>query len=253
MKLNYEEQIRRHFSEITTISELADSVFRAYPVRVRTQQNVIYFEIGARNIDKNGNIVLLNSDRAMTSANKTAYEAQRLCEGDIIIPYRNKHFRAALYRGSRYAFLPNPSLYVIRSGSLMIGEYILLCLQQPFIESYLSSLVSAKGKLEIEDISELIIPVPPDDIETRLHEINGLRQRREQAEEIAGRLLEFEKSIQPAMMFEELDTHTSEIDRKLVALDRTLEVLKAIVSELENDTLNDQFSFLHTEFKGSVQ
>ena len=253
MKLNYEEQMQRHFSETTTISEVADSVFRAYPVRVRTQQNVIYFEIGARNIDKNGNIVPLQSDRAMTSANKTAYEAQRLCEGDIIIPYRNKHFRVALYRGSRYAFLPNPSLYVIRSGSLMIGEYILLCLQQPFIESYLSSLVSEKGKLEIEDISDLIIPALTENVEKRLNELDRLKKRREQAEEISGRLLEFEKSIQPTLMFGELDAFSSETDRKLVALDRTLEALKALVSELENGTLNDPFSFLRTEFKGSVR
>jgi hypothetical protein len=143
--LNYEKQMKQHFDTLTTIKDVSQSVFNAYPVRVRTQQPIVYYEIGARNIDENGEIVLLDEDMSKERANISAYEAQVLQEGDIIIPFRNKRLHAGLYIGSDTPMVPNPSLLVIRSGSLSIGRYLLVCLQQPFIIGYLEYLAQVTG------------------------------------------------------------------------------------------------------------
>ncbi|MEA3503254.1 MAG: hypothetical protein U9R47_10795, partial [Actinomycetota bacterium] len=155
---DYHRHMKLMFGSLTTIGELSQTIFKAYPVRVRTQQTIDYYEIGARNIEKDGEIVLLDDDTPRKSANESAYEAQVLVTGDIIISFRAKRLKMGIYRGSEFPLIPNPALMVVRSKSMLDGAYMAICLRQPFIKSYLEYLAQRMGKLEIDDVAALAIP-----------------------------------------------------------------------------------------------
>ena len=244
-ELNYEKQMEEHFGTLTTIKKITKNIFKAYPVRVRTQEPVTYYEIGARNIDENGDVVILGEDTIKESANTAAYEAQVLREGDIIIPFRNKKLHAGLFKGSDLPMVPNPSLMVIRSESLLIGKYLLLCLQQPFIISYLEYLAQDTGKLEIEDVVKLAIPTISIDLKKRMDKLEKITAIRKQQEHITQSLRIYEGMVS-AQFLAKVEVYPSE---KLHALSELLNELETLNQSLRNHIQIDaHISMLHNNY-----
>ena len=238
--LNYKKQMEQNFGTLTTIKEITQNIFKAYPVRVRTQEPMTYFEIGARNIDSNGDIVILPEDRPKESANITAYKAQVLQEGDIIIPFRNKKLCVGLFIGSDIPFVPNPSLLVIRSGSLLVGKYLLICLRQPFIISYLEHLAQNTGNLEIEGVSKLDIPSISTNFKIHIDKLEKIIAIRKQQKRIMKHFRLFEEMLSSQLLgsasAEPYDTRRlqmirpllDEIEKQAQYLKRSIQIDKSI-------------------------
>ena len=247
--LNYEKQMKQHFDTLTTIKDVSQSVFNAYPVRVRTQQPIAYYEIGARNIDENGEIVLLDEDMPKERANISAYEAQVLQEGDIIIPFRNKRLHAGLYIGSDTPMVPNPSLLVIRSGSLSIGRYLLVCLQQPFIIGYLEYLAQVTGKMEIESVLNLLIPSIGMNFEKRIEKLEKIIAMRKQQERIIQNFKRYEEMLS-AQFLGNTEVYSRE---RLHALRTLLDETEILSQTLKNTIHIDEYiSLLNNNFREMV-
>ncbi len=170
----YERVMKQFFSYISAISDQAE-IFKSYPIRVRMQEKIAYYEVGASNISENREIVIHQNDTLKESANATAFEKLYLRPGDIILPYRSKQLHLGLYIESSHPLIPNPSLIVIRSGSVEFGKYFMTCLHQPFIKSYIeSSMIDKERKNAILDISKfqsLIIPAAMGETIYSLHSI----------------------------------------------------------------------------------
>jgi len=234
--LNYKKQMEQNFGTLTTIREITQCIFNAYPVRVRTQEPMTYYEIGARNIDVSGDIVILPEDVPKESANITAYEAQVLQRGDIIIPFRNRKLRAGLFMGSDIPFVPNPSLLVIRSGSLLIGKYLLICLQQPFIIGYLEYLAQSTGKLEAEHVSNLDINPISTNLKIRIDKLEKITAMRKQQEQITHNLRIYEEMISAQFL-----ANTEVYSRnELHALGKQLDETEVLVQSLKNHIQIDE-------------
>jgi len=95
--------------------------------------------------------------------------------GDIILPYRSKKLHLGLYIESLHPLIPNPSLIIIRSGSVALGKYLIACLHQPFIKSYIeSSLIVKKEKhflLDLQRLQSLLIPMATEKINTAMLDV----------------------------------------------------------------------------------
>jgi hypothetical protein len=247
--LNYEKQMKQHFDTLTTIKDVSQSVFNAYPVRVRTQQPIAYYEIGARNIDENGEIVLLDEDMSKERANISAYEAQMLQEGDIIIPFRNKRLHTGLYIISDTPMVPNPSLLVIRSGSLSIGRYLLVCLQQPFIIGYLEYLAQVTGKVEIESVLNLLIPTIDMNFEKRIEKLENIIAMRKQQERIMQNFKRYEEMLS-AQSFGNTEVYSRE---RLHTLRTLLDETEILSQTLKNSIhIDEHISLLNNNFREIV-
>ncbi len=199
-RFDYQRHMKLMFRSLTTIGEMSKSIFKAYPARVRTQESVDYYEIGARNIDKDGEIVLLDSDTPRKSANTSAYEAQVLVAGDIVIPFRAKRLKVGIYRGSGFPLVPNPSLMVIRSGSILDGAYMAICLRQPFIRGYLDYLAERTGKLEIDDVAALAIPAFSFDFDYQPNNLFKITKMRYRLEQITEELNHYEETLKAYLL-----------------------------------------------------
>jgi len=242
---NYEKQMKQNFATLTTIKNMSQNVFNAYPLRVRTQQPITYYEIGARNIDKNGEIVLLDKDMPKEKANITAYETQVLQDGDIIIPFRNKQLHAGLYIGSDVPMIPNPSLLIIRSGSLSIGRYLLICLQQPFIAGYLEFLAEATGKVEIESVLNLAIPDIDINFEKRMDKLEKITTMRKQQERITQNFKMYEEMLSTQFLGK-TEVYSRE---RLHTLNILLEETEILSQSLKNAIhINEHISLLNNNF-----
>ncbi len=246
---DYQRHMQLKFKNLTTIGEMSQSIFKAYPARVRTQKSVDYYEIGARNIDKDGEIVLLDSDTPRKSANTSAYEAQVLVAGDIVIPFRAKRLKVGIYRGSGFPLVPNPSLMVIRSESMLDGAYMAICLRQPFIRGCLDYLAERTGKLEIDDVAALVIPAMGTNLDyqpNRLHDIAMMRRRIEQ---IAEDLKLYEETLKADL----LGGRASYDQENLSAFNKLLDETEEI-NQLLNDSApsNESIAMLSRDFRDFI-
>lgn len=159
---SYEQAIEHFFPYVSAIGDQVE-IFKSYPVRVRTQEKIAYYEVGASNISENGEIIISQNESLKESANATAFKNLYLRPGDIIIPYRSKKLHPALYIESSHPLIPNPSLIIIRSGSVEFGKYFFAYLNQPFIKSYIESNIIHKERksaiLNLTKLQSLLIPV----------------------------------------------------------------------------------------------
>ncbi len=157
---SYRQAIEHFFPYVSAIGDQVE-IFKSYPVRVRSQEKIAYYEVGASNIS-DGEVVVDKNESLKNSANATAFEKLYLRPGDIILPYRSKKLQPGLYIESSYALIPNPSLIIIRSGSIELGKYLVSCLQQPFIRRHIEvSLITLQGKhsiLDLELFKALLVP-----------------------------------------------------------------------------------------------
>ena len=236
--LNYERQMRQNFDTLTTVGKLSQSIFKAYPLRVRTQQSITYYEIGARNITEDGEIVLLDEDLPKESANITAYEAQVLQAGDIIIPFRSKRVHAGLYGGSDVPMVPNPALLVVRSGSLLMGRYLSICLQQPFIAGYLEQLAQRSRKVELEDVANLMIPAMGEDFEEQVDGLDRIAETRRHLEAITQLIRSHETAFGPQVLAGRMSCDFERLDHLGVLLDETEELIGsfALAGDISRDS-----------------
>ena len=175
----YERAIERFFPYVSGIESQAE-IFKSYPVRVRKQQEIAYYEVGASNITQNGEITVAKNDRLKDHANKSAFEKLYLRPGDIILPYRTKRLLMGLFvEPSTHPLVPNPSLIIIRSGSVEQGKYLFACLQQPFIKSYIESNIIHKVNhsaiLDIDRFRLLVIPAATDKTMSELLKVDRYR------------------------------------------------------------------------------
>jgi len=246
---DYQRHMQLKFKNLTTIGEMSKSIFKAYPARVRTQESVDYYEIGARNIDKDGEIVLLDSDTPRKSANTSAYEAQVLVAGDIVIPFRAKKLKVGIYRHSGFPLVPNPSLMVIRSESMLDGAYMAICLRQPFIRGYLDYLAERTGKLEIDDVAALAIPAFNIDLDYQPNKLFSITMMRRRIEQIAQDLNHYEETLQAEL----LEERASYDEENLSAFNTLLDEAKEISQLLDASAPTDEsIAMLRTNFKGFV-
>ncbi len=157
----YERALEQFFPYVSAIGDQVE-IFKSYPLRVRTQEKIDYYEVGASNIS-DGEVVVDKNESLKNSANATAFKKLYLHPGDIILPYRSKKLHPGLYIESLHPLIPNPSLIIIRSGSVELGKYLIACLHQPFIKSYVeSNLIRKKGKsalLSLNEFQSLLIPI----------------------------------------------------------------------------------------------
>ena len=246
---DYQQQMKLEFGNLTTIGKMSKTIFKAYPVRVRGQKPINYYEIGARNIKKDGEIALLDSDTPRESANATAYEAQVLVAGDIIIPFRAKNLQVGIYRGSVFPMIPNPSLMVIRSKSMLDGVYMAICLSQPFIRGYLEYLAQHIGKLGIDDVAALAIPALNIDLDYQTNNLFEITRMRHRFEQIAKNLKHYEETLQAEL----LGGNASHEQEKLDTLNTLLDEAEDI-SQLLNTSApaNKSIAMLSTNFKDFV-
>ncbi len=246
---DYHRHMKLMFGNLTTVGELSQTIFKAYPVRVRTQQAINYYEIGARNIDKDGEIVLLDDDTPRKSANNSAFEAQVLVAGDIVIPFRTKRLKVGIYRGSGFQMIPNPSLMVIRSKSMLDGAYMAICLRQPFIRGYLEYLAQRTGKLEIDDVAALAIPALNIDLDYQMNNLFEITRKRHRLEQISKDLKHYEETLQAEL----LGGRASYDQEKLDTLNTLLDEAEDI-SQLLNTSApaNENIAMLSKDFKDLV-
>lgn len=159
---SYERALERYFPYVSRIGDQVE-IFKSYPVRVRTQDKIAYYEVGASNISKNGAIIISQNENIKENANASAFEKLYLRPGDIILPYRSKQLHVGLYIESSHPLIPNPSLIIIRSGSIELGRYFFSCILQPFIKSYIeSNIIGREGRnsrLDLGKFRLLLIPV----------------------------------------------------------------------------------------------
>ncbi len=159
---SYEQAIEHFFPYVSAIGDQVE-IFKSYPVRVRTQEKISYYEVGASNISEDGEVVVDKNESLKESANASAFEKLYLRPGDIILPYRSKKLHPGLYIESSHPLIPNPSLIIIRSGSVELGKYFISCLHLPFIKSYIESSIIRKKKksaiLDLTKLQSLLIPV----------------------------------------------------------------------------------------------
>jgi len=249
---NYQEQMKLKFENLTTIGKMSKSIFKAYPVRMRGQKPINYYEIGARNIKKDGEIILLDSDTLRESANTAAYDAQVLVVGDIIIPFRSKSFQVGIYRGSGVHMIPNPSLVVIRSESMLEGAYIAACLRQPFIRGYLEYLAHGTGKLEVDDVASLDIPAIGTDFDNHLNKLYEITKMRHRLEQIVKDINHHEETLQSELLGRTI--HYDQNDQKeLDAFNILLDEAEEISQLLNTSTPpNESITMLRTDFKDFV-
>ena len=170
----YERALGRFYPYLSAIGEQVE-IFKSYPIRVRTEQPIKYYEVGASNISQNGKIAVGKNDTLKEYANSTAFEKLHLRPGDIILPYRSKRlYMGLLLEPPSYPLVPNPGLIIIRSGSVELGKYLFTFLQHPFIHSYIESNIihKADGKsiLDIDKFRLLVIPFAADKERTRASE-----------------------------------------------------------------------------------
>ncbi len=160
-QIAYENALERFFPYSSAIGNQVE-IFKSYPIRVRTQEKIAYYEVGASNISEDGELIIDQNENLKESANAVAFEKLYLRPGDIILPYRSKKLHLGLYIESAHPLIPNPSLIVIRSGSMELGKYFVTCLHQPFIKSYIeSNIVCKEGKHTILDLNKLQSLVVP--------------------------------------------------------------------------------------------
>lgn len=159
---SYEQAIEHFFPYVSAIGDQIE-IFKSYPIRVRTQEKIVYYEVGASNISENGELIINQNERLKESANVAAFEKLYLRPGDILLPYRSKKLHIGLYIESSYPLIPNPSLMIIRSGSVTLGKYLSAYLSQPFVKSYIESniIYKERGKsvLDLSKLQSMIIPV----------------------------------------------------------------------------------------------
>ena len=251
-KLNlfdYQQQMKLKFENLTTIGKMSKSIFRAYPVRMRGQKPINYYEIGARNIKNDGEIILLDSDTLRESANTAAYDAQVLVVGDIIIPFRSKSFQVGIYRGSGVPMIPNPSLLVIRGESMLEGVYIAACLRQPFIRGYLEYLAHRTGKLEVDDVATLAIPAIGIDSDNDLNKLYEITKMRHRLEQVVKDINHYEETLQAELLRSTIHYDQNELDSFNILIDEAEEI-----SQLLNDSTppNESITMLRTDFKDFV-
>ena len=246
---DYQQQMKLKFENLTTIGKMSKSIFKAYPVRVRGQKLINYYEIGARNIKKDGEIILLDSDTLRESANTAAYDAQVLVAGDIIIPFRSKNLQVGIYRGSGVPMIPNPSLLVIRSESMLDGAYIAVCLRQPFIRGYLEYLAHRTGKLEVDDIATLAIPAIGTDFDNHINKLYEITKMRHRLEQVVKDINHYEETLQSELLGRTIHYDQNELDSFNILLDEAEEISQF----LNTSTLpNESIAMLCTDFKDFV-
>ena len=178
-KIRYESLLQRIFSKTTDIKHQCNEIFKGYPVRVRTQKAINYYEIGASNLKRDGNIIISEDHKIRHHANESAFNQQYLRTGDIVIPYRSSKLIMGLFLEPKlYPLIPNPGLIILRTGSKERGRYLFTCLQQPFIKSYLESTIlknNAGAILDMDELSTLMIPLATNKILTEMTEIEKYR------------------------------------------------------------------------------
>ncbi len=178
-KIRYESLLQRIYSKTRDIKHQCNEIFRGYPVRVRTQKAIDYYEIGASNLKQDGNIVMSDNHKIRHHANESAFNQQYLRTGDIVIPYRSSRLSMGLFLEPKlYPLIPNPGLIVLRTGSKEKGRYLFTCLQQPFIKSYLESTISKSNGgaiLDMDELRTLMLPLATSKILTEMMEIEKYR------------------------------------------------------------------------------
>ncbi|HIP19017.1 MAG TPA: hypothetical protein EYG78_06760 [Sulfurovum sp.] len=225
-QMAYERAMEQFFPYVSAIGDQAE-IFKSYPVRVRTQEKIAYYEVGASNIAEDGELIIDQNENLKESANAVAFEKLYLRPGDIILPYRSKKIHLGLYIESAHPLMPNPSLIIIRSGSVELGRYFFSCLNQPFIKSYIeSSMIGKNGKntmLDINKFKSLIIPTATGETIYSLHSIEKYNHYAKRvsaihkqldhtttllsAEAIAGEYHSLEKTF-----FEHMDKHIGKLE-----------------------------------------
>jgi len=159
---SYEQAIEHFFPYVSAIGDQVE-IFKSYPVRVRTQEKIDYYEVGASNIGEDGSVDVDQNTSLRNSANTTAFVKLYLRPGDIILPYRSKQLHLGLYIESSYPLIPNPSLIIMRCGNIEIGKYLFAYLYQPFVKSYIESHIIYKERgifiLDLAKFQSLVIPV----------------------------------------------------------------------------------------------
>ncbi len=172
---SYEQAIEHFFPYVSAIGDQVE-IFKSYPVRVRTQEKIAYYEVGASNISENGEIIISQNENVKENANASAFEKLYLRPGDIILPYRSKQLQLGLYIGSSHPLIPNPSLIIIRSGSIELGRYFFSCILQPFIKSYIeSNIIGREGRnsrLNLGKFRLLLVPVATEKVKNALLSID---------------------------------------------------------------------------------
>ena len=183
-KTSYERALRRTFPYLSRIGDYAE-IFRSYPLRVRSQQEIEYYEIGSANISPLGEIEIGKDDILRSKANTTAFEKLRLRSGDIVLPYRSKRLQPGLYRYCAHPLVPNPGLVVIRSGSLERGIHLMACLALPLVKTYIETeLISKEGKLhklKFDALQSLLIPAIEEKALPAILDIDAQRELYRQA------------------------------------------------------------------------
>lgn len=235
---SYEQAIEHFFPYVSAIGDQVE-IFKSYPVRVRSQEKIAYYEVGASNIGEDGAVIVDQNTSLRNSANATGFEKLSLRPGDIILPYRSKKLQPGLYIESSYPLIPNPSLIIIRSGSIELGKYLVACLQQPFIKSHIeASLITLQGKhsiLDLELFKALLVPPATGkavnsvlDIEKYSHYSKRAFQLHKQLTKLSTLLLAeaIAKEYQSldSIFFEHMDVH--------------LDKLESIVSSIEASSIH---------------
>jgi len=225
-RMTYEGALQQFFPYVSKIGDQA-KIFKSYPVRVRTQKKISYYEVGASNITENGEIVISENTTIRESANITAFEKLYLRPGDIILPHRSKKLHLGLYMDSPLPFIPNSSLIVIRSGSVENGRYLLACLQLPFIKSYIESyMIDKRGDttvFDLEKLQTLTIPVATKKTKTAIFEVDRYTSYAKRASKLHKKLenitiqllaeaIAGEYESLDDMFFEYMDEHLKKIE-----------------------------------------
>ncbi len=223
---SYEQAIEQFFTYVSAIGDQAE-IFKSYPVRVRTQKEIAYYEVGASNINADGELIIKENTPLRHTANATAFEKLCLKAGDIVLPYRSKILQAGLYHSSDYPMIPNPALIVIRCEEIALGKFILACLQLPFIRSYVERhLISKDSKHAILDIAkfrELVIPATVEKSTYALLDVEKYKHYATRASEINTELTKLsidlsaeaisgEYKSMPVIYFKQIEAHLHQIE-----------------------------------------
>lgn len=234
----YEQAIEHFFPYVSAIGDQVE-IFKSYPLRVRTQEKIAYYEVGASNISENGEVSVEKNESLKKSANATAFEKLYLRPGDIILPYRSKKIHLGLYIESPYTLIPNPSLIIIRSGSIKLGKYLYAFLRQSFVKSYVESNIIQKerGKplLDLSKLQSMTIPIATTEIEEALLDVEKYSRYAKRASQIHRNL----QNLTTLLSAEAIAGEYQSLDPMFFEyMDEHLKKMEGIVSTMEASTIH---------------